>query len=186
MIDWNKVEGKINITSIFKTFETHLNQKEIAVVREHFEQARKISSVYIKLLKNISWSSISEIEASLVILTYILFLTEGILGFGMNMIIYDLMLKGHHDIWLEWKQRFVSSFDELSEVPLSVRLKFLKKHELEFFSEICPRDLRNAIAHLNFDIDSDGTIQIKDGKKYTKKELEIEISNVLKLIGLMG
>lgn len=186
MIDWNKIEGKIDLTSVLKTFETHLNSKKIAVMREHFEQMRRIGIIYRELFKEINWSSMSATETSLLFLTYILFLTEGVLGFDMNLIIYDLMLKGHHDIWFEWKQRFVSSFDELFEVPLSVRLKFLKKHGFEFFSEICPKDLRNAIAHLNFDIDSDGTIQIKNGKKYTKKELENEVSNVLRLIRLFG
>jgi len=186
MIDWNEIEKKIKTISILKTFETHLDPREMAVIGEHAKQVRKIHLAYSESLKKIRWSSISTTEESLLIIIYTLFLTEGILGFGMNTIIYALMLKGHHDIWFEWKQRFVSSFDELFEVPLSVRLKFLEKHEFEFFSEICPKDIRNAIAHLNFDIGSDGTIHIKQGKKYTKKQLETKIFNVVRLVGLLG
>jgi len=186
MIDWNEIEKKIKTISIFETFETHLDPRKMAVIRKHAKQMRKINSVYSELLKKISWTSISKTEETLLIIIYTLFLTEGLLGFGMNMIIYALMLKGHHDIWFEWKQRFVSSFDELFEVRLSVRLKFLEKHEFEFFSEICPKDIRDTIAHLNFDIGSDGTICIKQKKKYTKEQLETKIFKVVRLMGLLG
>ena len=186
MIDWNEIEEKIKTISVFKTFEKHLDPKEQAVIRYQTNQVRGISSVYGELLEKIPWSSISTSEESLLNVTYLLFLTEGILGFGMNIIIYALILKGHHDVWLEWKQKFVSSYDELSEVPLSVRLEFLKKHGFEFFSEICPKDIRNAIAHMNFNIDSNGTFHIKKYKKYTKEELENRIFNVVKMVKLLS
>ena len=185
MIDWAKIEEKIKTASVLKTLETHLDPKERRVVKDRVQKVREVHSVYSELLKKIRWSSISTIEESLLQVTFILFLTEGILGFGMNMIIYALMLKEHHDIWWEWKQRFVSSFDELFEVRLSVRLKFLEKHGFEFFSEICPKNIRNATAHLDFNIGSDGTIHLKRGKKYAKKELESVISNIVRLVKLL-
>jgi len=104
----------------------------------------------------------------------------------MNVVIYALMLKEHHDIWSGRERKFVSSYDELSEVPLYVRLKFLEKHKFGFFSEICPKDIRNAIAHLNFNINSDGTIYLKKPKKkYTKKELENKIRDIVKMANLL-
>lgn len=186
MIDWNEIEEKIKTISVFETFEKHLDPKELEVIRDRTFRVRGISSVYGELFKKISWSSISKSEESLLIVTYLLFLTEGLLGFGMNAIIYALMLKEHHDVWFERKQKFVSSYDELSEVPLSVRLKFLEMHGFKFFSEICPKDIRNAIAHMNFNIDSNGTFHMKKRKKYTKEELENKIFNVVRMFDLLN
>ena len=47
-------------------------------------------------------------------------------SFAINQIVYALMLKEHHDIWLERRQKFVSSFEELFLVDLYVKEKFLK------------------------------------------------------------
>ena len=41
----------------------------------------------------------------------------------------------------------------------------MEKHEFSLLSKICHSNLRNAIAHQNFTIDSKGTVHILGGKK---------------------
>lgn len=185
MKNWNEIGEKIRTISILETFKKHLTLEKQKVISDKELQVRQVHSVYSELLRKTPWSKISADEESLLIVTYILFATEGILGFRMNIIIYSLMLKGHHDVWFEQKQKFVSSFDELFEVHLSTRLKFLKRHGFQFFSEICPRDIRNAIAHMSFNIESNGTFHMKKGKKYTKKELAIKMTDIVKIVNMI-
>ena len=63
-----------------------------------------------------------------------------------------------HDIWSEDKRIFVEKFEDLNRIPLATKLKFLEKHDYKETAKICNRKLRNAIAHHNFEINSDGSI----------------------------
>ena len=187
MVDWNKIKEQIESLSISEVLEKHLDTPEKKAIVVRTKQVAEFHRVYGKLLEKIPWPKISASEESFLIVSYILFMTEGLLSFGMNVIIYALMLKEHHDIWSEWKNKFVSSYDELSEVRLSARLKFLERHGFGFFSEICPKDIRNAIAHMNFIIDSKGTIHLKrPTKQYTKEELQKKIEDIVKMVSLFN
>ena len=110
-------------------------------------------------------------ESAYLHLTDLLYTLEGPMSFVMNAVIYTLVRDGHHDIWSEQKQKFISSFDEVFNIPLSTRIKFLNTHGFNFFSEICPRGIRNAVAHQNFTIESDGSIHFK-GTRLTLSELD--------------
>ena len=122
----NEIEKKIKTISIFETFETHINSDELATIKEHHEQINEQSLIQTNLFKKIETLKVSSSENTLFLLLVILYLTEVPISFAINIFIYTLMLKGHHDVWFEQKQKFVSSFDELFDVPLSVKLKFLK------------------------------------------------------------
>jgi len=98
-------------------------------------------------------------------ITDFLYTLEGPLSFTMNAVIYALIKEEHHDIWLEKDHKFITSFNEIFEIPLSTRLKFLNLHGFSFFSETCSRKLRNAVAHQDFNIESDGSIHYKDTTK---------------------
>ena len=65
--------------------------------------------------------------------------------------------------------------------------QFLKKHGFNFLSEICPRDIRNMVAHSDFVIQEDGTIQSITKRKsfYSLKQLTdalLEMDRMIKTI----
>lgn len=70
--------------------------------------------------------------------------------------------------------RHVRSLDDIESptLPLSVKLDFLHSNGLTFYSKWINRPLRNAIAHLNFDIDDSGNFFIlKKGRSKKKVDL---------------
>jgi len=184
MIDWNEVEQESKKLDPFKTFGTRRNTKDLDEIRKRSDQGSRNWLVAQKLLDHTPWSKISASEDALLKLIYILFLTEGPLSFYINAYSCGLILEGHHDVWLEDKQRFVSSFKEIVRVPLSTKLKFLERHGFKFFSEVCPKKVRNAIAHWDFNIEPDGTIYIGH-QKFTKENSAKIIHEIVELLGII-
>jgi hypothetical protein len=102
--------------AIPETFGTHLASKknEEAVIKNRQTQVNNIHSIYVELLKKTLWRKIAPREESLLRVTYILFSTEGILSFGMNIVIYALILKGKRkgiSLLEVWKEKTFGSFD---------------------------------------------------------------------------
>jgi len=186
MIHWDEIKKKLK--SFLLSGKCFLNLKGEEL--ENFKELNKRAITNFKtsqdVLGKIQWNLLTASEDALLRLTYVLFLTEGLLAFYINTIVYCLIRNEHHDIWFEMKQKFVSSFEELSEVPLSIKLKFLDIHGFDFFSDICRTDLRNAVAHQDFSIESDGTIYIKKGKKkILKQDSEEIIHDLTELINVL-
>ena len=181
MVNWDKIEQELVKINLPKTFRRFLTPEELEALNNRIRQGAYNFSVAQKLLEHQKWSFLTAPENALLKLIYILFLTEGPLGFYINCYIYGLILEGHHDIWLEDRQKFASSFEEIVRVPLTVKLRFLVKHGFKSFSKICPKDVRNAIAHQNFVIEPDGTIFI-ERRKISKKESEKIIHNLVEFL----
>ena len=78
----------------------------------------------------------------------------------------------HHDFYLSYHRRYAESLEDLDSPSLAEKLHFLNKHKLQAFSKNMNKFLRNKIAHMEFDIDSDGRISI-DNKKY---DIEREVN----------
>jgi len=182
MMNWNEVEQELKKIDLKKTFETH--RKEWKEIEKRSKQGAQNFEIFIDFFNKIQKSLTSPSEMALLQLITILFLTEGPLGFYINWYSYYLILEEHHDLWHEENQKFSSSFEEVIKVPLSVKLEFLKRHGFKSLSEICPRTVRNAIAHYDFHIEIDGTINIR-AKKLSMKELENLIRNVIKILNLI-
>jgi hypothetical protein len=125
-------------------------------------------------------------EKSLLQLVNILFTTEGHFGGIVNLTIYALMVNKHHDVWNEWRQKFASLFEDILDIPLSVKMKFLKRHGFDFLCQACPRKLRNAIAHNSFLIQQDGSVRTmeKQTQTYTLAQLT-EINQKMLEIGII-
>ncbi len=87
----------------------------------------------------------------------------------------------HHDI--SDRGEFVDSFKKILQINLYTKLNFLTRHGFSFFSIICDRRLRNAIAHHDFKIGSNGEIILKD-REITRVELVKKINDLLKLINI--
>ena len=56
-------------------------------------------------------------------------------------------------------------------------------------SDICPREIRNAVAHQDFKIESNGTVYMIRGRKtkrFSNKDLIEKIENAIRLIELFA
>lgn len=61
---------------------------------------------------------------------------------------------------------FVTSYEQLDELDLFVKLQFIEKHGFKFLCDSVDRKLRNAIAHLDVVVNEDGSIlNTKTGEK---------------------
>jgi hypothetical protein len=87
---------------------------------------------------------------------------EGFYTFCVDFFCHLLIKKGH-DLYDEFKRRYVFSFKEVQGVYTGTKLKFLKCYKLGIFERPQDRKLRNNIAHHNFVLDSSGVLKV-DGK----------------------
>lgn len=183
VVDWETVEKQIVDLNARTIIDAHASggERDDIVIKE-LVGATTLTQIQT-LLGTISSEKVEPPVFSLLMLTYILYLTEGVLSFCVNTTIYVLMLKGHHDIWNESERKFVTIFDDLFKIRLDDRLKFLNLHGLKFFSQICPRTIRNAIAHFNFLIEGNGYVNIR-GTRYSPDQLKQKILDIVRLVEL--
>jgi len=128
-IDWDLITKK------FESFNESLEGVELSEEDLDFfpslYRLRENMPDITDLLSGISSPSRKRLSVVLVVIVFCTI--EAALGYFMNNIIYWLIKSKHHDIWDDVKQTFVSKFDDISYIPLSVKLKFLTKHDLGFF-----------------------------------------------------
>ena len=132
MTDWVDIEKKLKEFRVSGKIPLKVRKEELKIVEERNIQTINNFKICQKMLESIKWEHMPPSEEALLKLTYILFLTEGLLAFYINAISYALLTSEHHDIWFDRKQKFVSSFEELCEVSLSMKLKFLDNHSFLF------------------------------------------------------
>lgn len=170
--NWEEIEKKLDSLDIISV----LNEKN-----------GKIANSFIKCATNHEiWMNLqlrfqghfSLQEFSLIYLMNFLYEIEGNLNLVMDFVIYALMKK-HHDVW--HNQRFISSFEEISLIPLAIKLKFLERHGFDFFTGLCHRELRNAVTHQDYRFDSNGDIIY--GKKNARLKMQ-DLAEIIKNISL--
>jgi hypothetical protein len=90
-----------------------------------------------------------------------LVLVEGFFATQINFLIFTLIVNGH-DFYSTRKRRYAKTIDEIEEEDLALRIKFLEKHGFEELAknENSIRKLRNSVAHVFYEIDSEGNVQI--------------------------
>jgi hypothetical protein len=83
--------------------------------------------------------------------------------------------------------RHAMSLEDLESptLPLSVKLDFLDLNGLFFFSKWIDRDLRNKIAHLDFDFDENGNLLLTNGERKEVK-LEEKIASFMEYYNVMA
>jgi len=190
-LDWNSIEKNIQSIILSREIIQSIIINKIKQSSKYINQLKDISPIWNRLFDKVEWleqtpQKLSSQERSLWELIAILYYIEGPLNIIINYFIYSLILKGKK-IKIRQEKRYADSFDELHKIRLVDRLKFLKKNGFDFMSKICPRELRNAIAHMDFRIDSDGTvILLKTGKNGEKKvkpdELKNRVNNISQFI----
>ncbi len=133
-------------------------------------------------------TNLSPKERCMLQLMNILFTVECTLAGIFNLAIYALIVNAHHDICTTHTHDFASSFEDIYDVDLSMKMKFLEKHGYGFLSGICPRRIRNAIAHNDFVIKEDGTVEITEKGKvtYSLAQLTEILQKMYSLITIIG
>jgi len=162
-----KVQDEVLRIDFTKIYDVILKYTGKAINQE--KHYKEIDEVWRKL----DGTTISESMKSLLSLTTYLFYIEGIYMLSIDVIIYYL-IQDCHDIWSEERRIFVDEFEDLNRIPLATKLKFLEKHDYSETSKLCDRKLRNAIAHHEFEIQPDGTIDYYHyGKKNETNNYEL-------------
>jgi hypothetical protein len=69
-----------------------------------------------------------------------------------------LFIVDHHDFYVYDNRAYAKTLDDLDNASLGEKLSFLNYHGLPIFSQNLNKDLRNKIAHMDFDVNADGTI----------------------------
>lgn len=166
------------------------------IKQEKPEEAKRIADYIVNGEQNLDmWnrsmfklSAIEKIlppEKSMLLLTNLLYVIEGPFSAIVNLIVHN-RIKEHHDIWDEYHEKFVTSFRDIVQLRLYLKLEFLKQHDFGALAEICPKELRNAIAHQGFKIDEEGAVILSYGtrKRFTQGELfeKIVIMNELSTV----
>jgi len=84
-----------------------------------------------------------------------------------------LLISLDHDFYLSYHRRYAKELEDLDSPPLAEKLHFLNKHNLQVFSKNMNKFLRNKIAHMEFDIESDGRISIDNQKYDIEREIDL-------------
>ncbi|MCW4017334.1 MAG: hypothetical protein NWF00_01405 [Candidatus Bathyarchaeota archaeon] len=70
-----------------------------------------------------------------------------------------ILVKNGHDLYTDIpRPRYIKEQEEVRNVSLFLRELFLKEHGFSSFTRVVDRDVRNCIAHLNYEVKEDGRI----------------------------
>lgn len=166
-VSLHKVQDEVLRIDFTKIYNVILKYTGKAINQEkHYKEI-------IEVWRRLDGTTISESMKSLLSLTTYLFYIEGIYMLSIDVIIYYL-IQDCHDIWSEERRIFVDEFKDLDRIPLATKLKFLEKHDYSETVKLCDRKLRNAIAHHEFEIQPDGTVDYYHyGKKNETNNYEL-------------
>ena len=85
-----------------------------------------------------------------------------------------LLVFDEHDLYDPVCQKYVHTVEEIGRVDIETKFKFLREHNLgELLIRQKDQELRNKIAHNNFDLadDENVIIQHKDKKYFVREQL---------------
>ena len=111
---------------------------------------------------------VSTRKKSLINVIYYLFFIEGIYSFNINMIIYYEICNKSQELIINYgknRNKKVTQFDDLNDVSLSNRLKFMRKRGYDDIADLCNVKIRNAIAHNDYYINGKGAFIIVSSRE---------------------
>ena len=92
--------------------------------------------------------------------TYLLFF-EGCYSTDLDVICL-LLVKNGHDLYDFFKRKYVSDLESIGNIDISSKFRFLEEHGLKSLTNEQFRELRNKVAHLEFEALEKGEIRIRD------------------------
>jgi hypothetical protein len=122
----------------------------------------------------------SEFEKAFMGLVLYLFIAEGLYSELINFVCFLLTLQGH-DLFNYFGRDFACSLDEIAKVESHTKELFLNEHGFRLLNEGWDRNLRNNIAHCNFQIEDEGTTRINGIKTDINKKVDEIIDFVFRV-----
>ncbi len=147
------------------------------------QQFEKNMDSILGIWENTDGPSLPQKTQSILALTYYLFFVEGMYALCLDVIVYYLIKSEHADI-LDRNGTYVTKFEKMTNVDLSRKCHFLERHGYKEVLTIVNRRLRNAIAHHDFNIHDDGTIEYKSkkGTEYASRRDIYEMIGNIRLV----
>lgn|SRR2546425_9019089 len=98
-------------------------------------------------------------EHSVMFLVHYLLSVESFFSDVLDLLCFALVAQ-HHDPADFFRRSYVKSLEDVEQLPLADRLRFLSRHGWQEAEQAVDRDLRNAVAHANYKLQEDGTIVV--------------------------
>lgn len=140
---------------------------------EKWQEAEKVSQI-LKDLKVATYPT-KELESMSKMLAY-LGLVESLGVTLLDMVLLLLIGYGHEVHTRGRHTKHVTSFEELADVDLKFKLKFLKDNDINITQKIVNPDLRNIIAHLKFRVSENACMHDIRGPGNNRILIDDEIS----------
>lgn len=93
-----------------------------------------------------------------------------------------IFVVNHHDFYVYNNRAYARSLDDLDNASLGEKLAFLNYHDLRIFSQNLNKDLRNKVAHMDFEVNEDGTISVGQQKFDLRYEI-VKLSAFVLIVG---
>ncbi len=88
----------------------------------------------------------------------------------LDLVVMLLVFNGH-DFFVQYPRKYARNLDDLEGVSVREKLDFLNFHGFSIFAENINSNLRNKIAHMDFDIESKGIIYANKQKYDLQNEI---------------
>lgn len=158
------------LKSRIRELHDQLNQlpstREKKILQEILESTRAFARANenIKVLLKVCKRGLSnKREYSLLEMSLFLWAFEGLYGTRLDIVCLLLTASGH-DLFNLIKREYASTLEEISEVDMSTKFKFLERHKMKILIRKQDQRLRNRIAHHDFKVDEKGVVSV-DGEE---------------------
>ncbi|MGA3111582.1 MAG: hypothetical protein ABSE15_06055 [Candidatus Bathyarchaeia archaeon] len=101
-----------------------------------------------------------------------------------------IFIANHHDFYVFQNKAYAKNIDDLNDSSLGEKLVFFNHHGLSLLAQNINKNLRNKVAHMDFDVQPDGMIKIAnqtydlDYEILKLSAMALLITNVLESLGL--
>ena len=181
-IDYQKVEDiHSKIASLLQGIKT---KTRVQKTLDEAVVGLKRGVKYLDEINKIASEKLTPRQKSLLDLLSYLGVSEGAFS-ELTQLITFILVENGHDIYDPIRTKFVKNYKGLDKVVLFIKLQFVEEHGFKFITNVFDRELRNCIAHLNFVIKDDGTIEKVSGEKLTKEELSEKIRKLAVMCGIV-
>ena len=160
-------EYKLLTTSLFpliETIKTSGSSKRLLKPCAHtmvdrFRRSSKQMSLFKEAIKTEGNDELSTLRKAFVYMGYFESSVTDLID-----LVLMIFVVNHHDFYVYNNRAYAQSLDDLDNASLGEKLAFLNYHNLTIFSQYLNKDLRNKVAHMDFETNKDGTISIGQQK----------------------
>jgi hypothetical protein len=118
-------------------------------------------------------------------LAIFLWIYEGLYSSILDLFCLILVINDH-DIFVPFNREFAKSFNDIAEIEMSMKFKFLKKHKFDALIRERDKKVRNKIAHHNFSMDTHDNVVINGEIIEIDKRLNDLFAFVIEVNAIVG